>query len=104
MEKNRSNGASVRAGGTSYVDAAGQNGFGSNSDAPFSNGQGTYNPQPQSAPPVNADGMENFHDERFSGDKGGQPRPAESASGGNGRDGIERMGDASGSERIGRAF
>lgn len=104
MEKNRRNGSSVRAGGANYIDAAGENGFAMNSDAPFSNGTPTYQPQPQYAPPINLDGLNMTPEGKHRGGNHINSRPAESASGGNDRDGIERMGDESGSERIGRAF
>lgn len=104
MEKNRTYGKSVNAGGARIYDAAGENGYGLNSEAPFSNGTPTYQPQPQYAPPINLDGLNMTPERKHRGGDHIHSRPAESAMGGNGRDGIERMGDESGSERIGRAF
>ena len=104
MEKNRSYGPSVRAGGARYAHdrgiGAGTNGYGINSDAPFSKGVGSYTPA-QNLPPINGDGMENFRGEpRFTGDMGGQTRVQASASGQ--KDSIETMGKSD--EQIARSY
>ena len=76
--------------GGRIIDMSEQNGYG-DAFSDFARGAGTYNPQAQSAQPINYSGMENFSDnDRFTGDMGGQTRVQASAPGE--KDSIETMG------------
>ena len=61
-------------GGFNMVDFSKENGYGTPSDKANSNGVGTYDPQPMSAPPINGGGKDDFSEPRFSGN-GGTPSP-----------------------------
>lgn len=78
--------------GANIIDFSKENGYGTPSDKPFSNGQATYTSSP-ALTPINLSGKENFSDNtRFTGDKGGQPRVE--ASGIGQKDSIETGGGA----------
>lgn len=88
MEKNKTNGTAIRLGGARYFSdycSSGNNGYGINSDAPFSDGAPLYT-SAKNRPMIKND---NFTEERFSGDVGGQPRINASNSD---KDSIETMG------------
>ena len=77
-------------GGFRMIDMSDENGYGS-ANKDFSKGSGTYDSQSKSSDPINYDGTENFTEDRFSGDMGGQTRIQ--ASSGRKKDSIETGGN-----------